>query len=84
MCNPGGAAALTGLRSYMSRLTAENSDSGSAACAFEAMAGQALGVVRMSLGLASNYHDVERVLDFAREMANEDVQKDMREAWRRR
>lgn len=60
MCNPGGAAALLSLRDEMGIL-----QDGSTMRDFEAQVGRELGVVRMSLGLASNFHDVYRVLKFA-------------------
>lgn len=39
---------------------------------FEQRVGHELGVVRISLGLASNFTDVWRVLEFARSIATQD------------
>ena len=63
MCNPGGAAALLGLRSAMAALPAD-----ATLRAFEAHMGRELGVVRVSLGLASDFRDVWNVVQFARAM----------------
>lgn len=59
MCNPGGAAALLGLRDDMELLYP-----GVTMKQFEDHVGHELGVVRISLGLASNFQDVFRVLRF--------------------
>ena len=59
MCNPGGAAALLGLCNDMQQLYP-----GVTMKQFEQHVGHELGVVRMSLGLASNFQDVWRVLQF--------------------
>ena len=61
MCNPGGAAALLGLRQAMAALPAD-----ATLAAFECAMGRELGVVRVSLGLASDFRDVHRVVEFAR------------------
>ena len=62
MCNPGGAAALLRAKPAMTRLRA-----GATLAALEAAAGRELGVVRISLGLASDWADVWRVLEFVRD-----------------
>lgn len=77
MCNPGGAAALLGLRDDMELL-----HPGVKMKEFEAQVGHELGVVRISLGLASNFHDVYRVLKFAGALADTPRRETMWGAWR--
>jgi molybdenum cofactor sulfurtransferase len=60
MCNPGGAAAILGITEEMQQLYP-----GVTLSDFEGRMGRELGVVRISLGLASNFHDVWRVIKFA-------------------
>jgi molybdenum cofactor sulfurtransferase len=79
MCNPGGAAALLGLRSFMERL-GELPDASLAA--LEQMAGHSLGVIRISLGLATVFEDIWRIIEFAREVADDGELQRMLEAWR--
>jgi hypothetical protein len=61
MCNPGGVAAMLGVVGEMEKfypgITHED---------FESMFGRELGVVRLSLGLVSDFSDVHRFLCFAR------------------
>ncbi|GJE97554.1 PLP-dependent transferase [Phanerochaete sordida] len=76
MCNPGGAAALLGLRAEMDQLTCAHT-----LADFEVHVGRELGVVRMSLGLASNFHDVYRVLAFARAVGTAETRAAMWDAW---
>ena len=59
MCNPGGAASLLGLCEDMKQLYP-----GVTMKDFQLHVGHELGVVRISLGLASNFQDVWRVLQF--------------------
>lgn len=66
MCNPGGAAALLGLQDDMAALY-----EGVSLTEFEERVGHELGVVRISLGLASNFQDVWRVFQFATRIGNE-------------
>ena len=63
-CNPGGAAALLGLAPAMASL-----GPGATKREFEDRLGRELGVVRVSFGLASNFHDVYRVLRFVAALA---------------
>ena len=77
MCNPGGAAALLGLRAEMDQLNNTHT-----LCDFEKHVGRELGVVRVSLGLASNFHDVYRVLAFARAVGTSESRATMWDAWR--
>jgi molybdenum cofactor sulfurtransferase len=70
MCNPGGAAAILGVQAetdkFYSGITYEE---------FENIVGKELGVVRLSLGLASDFYDVHRVLRFVREVIACDVER---------
>ena len=77
MCNPGGAAALLGLRDDMKRLYP-----GVTMKRFEEHVGHELGVVRISLGLASNFQDGWRILRFAGALARESDLSRMWAAWR--
>ena len=65
MCNPGGAASILGLRDAMAALPSDVT-----LATFEQHMGHKLGVVRISLGLASNFQDVYRVLRFVGMLAN--------------
>ncbi|KAK7691935.1 hypothetical protein QCA50_005340 [Cerrena zonata] len=76
MCNPGGAAALLDLRDDMCLLYP-----GVTMRDFEQQVGHELGVVRVSLGLASNFQDVWRVLQFATSMGRESSRAAMWNAW---
>ncbi|TCD64778.1 hypothetical protein EIP91_003638 [Steccherinum ochraceum] len=76
MCNPGGAAALLSLRSDMDRLYP-----GVTMKEFEKHVGHELGVVRVSLGLASNFQDTYRVLRFASTMGEERSRRAMWRTW---
>ncbi|TRM68814.1 pyridoxal phosphate-dependent transferase [Schizophyllum amplum] len=68
VCNPGGAAALLSVATNMAALPP-----GSTHESFEEVVGRALGVVRISLGLASNFEDVWRVVKWARGVAEHGV-----------
>lgn len=72
MCNPGGAAALLSLQHSMAQLypTVRLHD-------FERVVGRELGVVRVSLGLASSYEDVWEIVRFSRRLVN----REWREWW---
>ncbi|KAF5365976.1 hypothetical protein D9758_006673 [Tetrapyrgos nigripes] len=59
MCNPGGAAAILGIQEDMKKLYP-----GVTLKDFEHAVGRELGVVRISLGLGSNFQDVWNVLRF--------------------
>ena len=63
MCNPGGAAAILGVQAEMEKFS-----SGITHEDFENIVGRELGVVRLSLGLDSDFSDVRRVLRFVREV----------------
>ncbi len=76
MCNPGGAAALLGIRENMDLLYP-----GVTMKDFQRQVGQELGVVRVSLGLASNFQDVFRMIQFASSMAREQSRTAMWEMW---
>ncbi|KAJ7496581.1 PLP-dependent transferase [Mycena latifolia] len=66
MCNPGGASALLGIQDDMQRLY-----EGVTLKDFERTVGHELGVVRISLGLASNFQDAWTVVRFAGLLAAE-------------
>ncbi|KAG6829818.1 hypothetical protein H0H92_003361 [Tricholoma furcatifolium] len=75
MCNPGAAAAILGIQEDMAKLYP-----GVTLSDFEHIVGRELGVVRISLGLASNFQDVWKVVRFATLMGNE---KSRTELWNR-
>ncbi|KAF9533039.1 PLP-dependent transferase [Crepidotus variabilis] len=66
MCNPGGLAALLGIEEDMKQLY-----EGATVCDFETKLGRDIGVVRISLGLASNFVDIQRVIEFVSLIAKE-------------
>ncbi|KAF5312158.1 hypothetical protein D9619_002565 [Psilocybe cf. subviscida] len=66
MCNPGGAAALLGLTTEM-----QNMYPGITSAEMEVQLGRQLGVVRVSLGLASSFEDVRKVIKFAASIGDE-------------
>lgn len=76
MCNPGGAAAILGIEEDMRRLYP-----GVTLADFEDKMGRELGVVRISLGLASNFQDVWRVIKFAASIGQEKPLQTMWEQW---
>ncbi|OSX61812.1 hypothetical protein POSPLADRAFT_1170423 [Postia placenta MAD-698-R-SB12] len=76
MCNPGGAASILGLRDAMAALPADVT-----LRAFEQHMGHELGVVRISLGLASDFRDVFRVVRFAETLGSSEARGAMWEQW---
>jgi len=77
MCNPGGAAAILGVENEM-----QNLYQGVTRETFECMVGRELGVVRISLGLASNFYDAWRVVKFAEEVIGcEKAMRDIFDEW---
>ena len=76
MCNPGGSAALLGLRGAMARLPPD-----ATLRAFEAHMERELGVVRLSLGLASDIRDVWRLVEFAKLLGNERARGALWDKW---
>lgn len=76
MCNPGGAAALLGVKDQMALLYP-----GVTLKDFERVVGRELGVVRISLGLATTFHDVWRVIDFVSNLANDRIRRKLWDAW---
>ncbi|KAL1945485.1 hypothetical protein VTO73DRAFT_2336 [Trametes versicolor] len=76
MCNPGGAASLLGLRDAMAALPSD-----ATLRAFEQYMGRELGVVRISLGLATDFRDVWRVIQFAKSLADTDTRTAMWDEW---
>lgn len=76
MCNPGGAAALLGVQDDMGRLYP-----GVTLKDFEHIVGRELGVVRISLGLASNFQDVWKVIRFVATIGNEQSRQVLWDRW---
>lgn len=76
MCNPGGAAALLDLQGDMDSLYP-----GITLREFERCVGHEIGVVRISLGLASNFWDVWSVVKFVEKLANESARRALWERW---
>lgn len=70
MCNPGGVAAMLGTGGEMGEFT-----SGVTRADIESAMGREIGVVRLSLGLASDFSDVHRVLRFVREVVARDGER---------
>ncbi len=60
MCNPGGAAAILGMEDEMKCFY-----QGVTAADYEKNSGREFGVVRVSLGLVSNFSDVQHIIHFA-------------------
>ncbi|THV06665.1 PLP-dependent transferase [Dendrothele bispora CBS 962.96] len=78
MCNPGGAAAILGIQEDMKKLYP-----GVTLKDFEHAVGRELGVVRISLGLGSNFQDVWNVLNFVQQLTNEEWRSGMWNQWAR-
>ncbi|KDQ56271.1 hypothetical protein JAAARDRAFT_132691 [Jaapia argillacea MUCL 33604] len=76
VCNPGGAAAILGLQDDMQQLYP-----GVTLKDFEDAVGRELGVVRISLGLATTFQDVWTVLQFAAAMGKEQSRQVMWDEW---
>lgn len=76
MCNPGGAAALLGIQDDMNQLYP-----GVTLRDFEQIVGRELGVVRISLGLASSFDDVWKIIRFAATIANEKSRQVLWQRW---
>jgi molybdenum cofactor sulfurtransferase len=76
MCNPGGAAAILGIEEDMQQLYP-----GVTLSDFEEKMGRELGVVRISLGLASNFQDVRRVIEFAKSLSYESTRSELWNQW---
>jgi len=76
MCNPGASAALLGIEEQMKQLFA-----GVTLKDISEMLGREIGVVRISLGLASNFQDVWRVVQFASMMGQDHLRKLLYDQW---
>ncbi|KAG1737833.1 PLP-dependent transferase [Suillus paluster] len=76
MCNPGGAATLLGIQDQMERLYP-----GVTLKDFERVVGRELGVVRISLGLASNFQDVWKIVMFASSLADSRTRQALWDTW---
>ena len=79
VCNPGGAAAILDIENDMDRLYA-----GVTLRDFERQVGRELGVVRISLGLASSYEDVYKVIQFASTLARQQSRDELWRDWQAR
>ena len=76
MCNPGGAAAILDIKEEMQQLYP-----GVTLADFEERMGRELGVVRISLGLASNFKDVQTVIEFAKSLSCESTRSELWDQW---
>ncbi|KAG6836441.1 hypothetical protein H0H93_007977 [Arthromyces matolae] len=76
MCNPGAAAAILGVQKDMEKIHPGATHKG-----FEHIVGRELGVVRISLGLASNFKDVWKVVRFAALIGNEKARLLLWDRW---
>jgi len=76
MCNPGGAAAILGVENVMHELTP-----GVTLNDFENLVGRELGVVRISLGLASSFRDVWKIVQFAIAIGNQKSREKLWDGW---
>ncbi|KAJ7727536.1 PLP-dependent transferase [Mycena maculata] len=76
LCNPGGAAAMLGLEKDMERLY-----QGVTRAEFERTMGHELGVVRISLGLASNFQDVWHFVRFVELISQEKTRMALWNGW---
>lgn len=76
VCNPGGAAALLGIEDQMALLYP-----GVTLKDFEGTVGRELGVVRISLGLATTFQDVWKVITLASIFANDKARQSFWDSW---
>ncbi|KAG6888503.1 hypothetical protein C0995_007841 [Termitomyces sp. Mi166 len=76
MCNPGAAAAILGIQEDMEKLYP-----GVTLDDFERIVGRELGVVRISLGLASNFQDVWKVVRFAALIGDDKARTALWDRW---
>lgn len=77
VCNPGGAAAILGIEEKMMELRPDSTLKD-----FELHVGHELGVVRISLGLASSFSDVWKVLQFATCMGTQSEREKLWKDWK--
>ncbi|KAG1782071.1 PLP-dependent transferase [Suillus placidus] len=76
MCNPGGAASLLGIQDQMERVYL-----GVTLKDFERVVGRELGVVRISLGLGSNFQDVWKIVMLASSLADSRTRQALWDTW---
>lgn len=76
MCNPGGAASLLGIEDQMRQLYPSVTLKD-----FERVVGRELGVVRISLGLASNFQDAWKIVMFAASFADSRTRQALWDTW---
>ena len=77
VCNPGGAAAIMNSQDEMKNLYP-----GVTLRDFETAVGRELGVVRISLGLASNFHDIWKVIRFGATIADGKSRQELWTRWK--
>jgi len=77
VCNPGGAAALLDLQDVMARFYA-----GVTLTEVERSVGREIGVVRISLGLASNFQDAWQVVQYARAIGTQRSRETLWNQWK--
>ncbi|EAU91235.1 methyltransferase type 11 [Coprinopsis cinerea okayama7 len=78
VCNPGGTSSILGAIDDMSQLYP-----GVTLQEFERRVGRELGIVRVSLGLASDFKDIQRVIRFATALCNSQIRESLMDAWRK-
>lgn len=76
MCNPGGAAALLCAQDEMKLI-----EPGATRKQMEQSRGQELGVVRISLGLASSFEDARKVIQFAEMIGDATTREEKWSRW---
>lgn len=77
VCNPGAATTMIGLED-----TLEGAVEGDTLRTLEQSSGHELGVVRISLGLGSNFVDVWNVLQFMRSLSVESEREALLREWK--
>ncbi|KAF5318353.1 hypothetical protein D9611_014230 [Ephemerocybe angulata] len=85
VCNPGAAHAMLGIPTQIEAAFTSLSASGvqPTRTRVEGILGREIGVVRISLGLASNYEDVMKVVRFAEGIADAPTRERWMGEWRR-
>ena len=76
MCNPGGAAVILGMEDEMKCLY-----QGVTIADYEKKTGGEFGVVRVSLGLVSNFSDVRHIIHFASFIGTKQPREALWEKW---
>jgi len=76
MCNSGGAAAILGFDDNLRMVSPGITRKG-----FEQLVGREVGVVRVSLGLASSFKDAWRILQFAAMIGHQKSRERLWDSW---